>query len=73
MNPGVEKSYIENIVKIYGEAGARLFIQRKSPEFLTEGGVRQSYSISLKLLTSTLEDLFRNQDRTNKGLDIDGK
>ena len=47
-------------------------LHRESNEIPIRKGVRKGDTISPKLFTATLEDLFRNFDWSNRGVSING-
>ena len=47
-------------------------LHRESNEIPIRKGVRQDDTISPKLFTASLEDLFRNLDWSNRGVSISG-
>ena len=48
-------------------------LHKESEKIRIKRGVRQGDTISPKLVTATLESIFRRLNRENKGLKIDGE
>ena len=63
---GIDKGYIDALAEIQNGAStlANVILIRKA--------ARQCNTISPKLFTATLEDLFRNFDWSNRGVSING-
>ena len=70
---GIDPAYIATLTNIYREAQAVVNLHEVSPEFSTTKGVRQGDSISPKLFTATLENVFRKLSWEGKGLNINGE
>ncbi|XP_023221813.1 kinesin-like protein KIF21B [Centruroides sculpturatus] len=64
----IDKPYIETLANMYREAKAKVKIYDDTPEFPTTKGIRPGDSISPKLFTATLENVFRKIDWRNKAV-----
>ena len=70
---GVDEIYIRILQDIYHDGTATIKMHRESEKIPIKKGVRQGDTISPKLFTACLEDIFRNLDWDNKGLNINGE
>ena len=71
---GINETYINIIEDIYNEAEAKVHIEKQeSEEINILRGVRQGDSISPKLFTAAIQEVFKNSDLELRGLDIDGE
>ena len=69
---GIGKGYIDALAEIQSGASTVAKLHRESNEIPIRKGVRQGDTISPKLFTASLEDLFRNFDWSNRGVSITG-
>jgi endonuclease/exonuclease/phosphatase family metal-dependent hydrolase len=69
---GIESKYIKILKKIYDHSKARIQLETVGEEFRLERGVRQGDPLSPKLFSAVLEEIFRNLEFENKGLNING-
>jgi Reverse transcriptase (RNA-dependent DNA polymerase) len=72
-NQGISRRYINILNSIYSDATACVKLHKRSCKFPINKGVRQGDTISPKLFTATLEDLFRKLDWEEKGVPINGE
>ena len=73
-NQGIEDAYIKLLKDIYTNSSVTVTLQKeKSQKINVKRGVRQGDTISPKLFTATLEDIFRKINWDTKGLKIDGE
>ena len=71
-NIGINETYINIIEDIYNEAKAKVHIEKQeSEEINILRGVRQGDSISSKLFTAAIQEVFKNSDLELRGLAID--
>ena len=66
---GIEDEYIEIMKDIYGQLSDSTY-HKESDKIRIKRGVRQGDTISPKLLTATLESIFRRLNWENKGVKI---
>ena len=66
----MDKGYTDALAEVQNGASTVAMLHRESNENLIRKGVRQGDTISPKLFTATLEDLFRNFDWSNRGVSI---
>ena len=69
---GVEKGYIDCIAEIYNGGSTITTLHKESSEIPIRKGVRQGDTISPKLFTTTLEDVFRSLNWNDRGISING-
>ena len=69
---GIDKGYIDALAEIQIRASTVAKLHRESNEIPIRKGIRQGNTISPKLFTATLEDLFCNFDWSNCGVSING-
>ena len=67
---GIDKGYIDALAEIQNGVSTAAMLHRESNEILIRKGVRQGDTISPKLFTATLEDLFRNFDWSSRCVSI---
>ena len=73
-NIGINETYINIIEDIYTDATAKVHIEKEmSEEIKILRGVRQGDPISPKLFTATIEEVFKNCEIEERGIDIDGE
>ena len=73
-NIGINETYLNILKDMYTGATARIHIENQVSEVIEiQRGVRQGDSISPKLFTATMEEVFRQADLEQKGLIIDGE
>ena len=72
-NQGVEETYVQVLEDIYSNGTATIMLHKESEKIPIKKGVRQGDTISPKLFTACLEDIFRNLDWDNKGININGE
>ena len=71
---GINETYVNIIEDIYEEATARVHIENHVSETIhIARGVRQGDPISPKLFTTTIQEVFKNSDLEQRGLNIDGE
>ena len=70
---GIEKAYINILKKIYSKATATICLGKGKAKIKLERGVRQGDTISPKLFTAVLEEVFRKLDWSKKGIKINGE
>jgi hypothetical protein len=73
LKEGLEKKYIRVIAKIYSDNQAKIKLDQEGPAFTLLRGVKQGDPLSPKLFTRLLEQIFRQMDWHNRGIDIDGR
>lgn len=73
-NIGIEEGYICILEDIYTDATARIHIEKDvSKEVKIERGVRQGDTLSPKIFTAALEEVFKKSNLEEKGINIDGE
>ncbi len=70
---GVEAEYTNILKAIYKESKATVRMDGESKPFRVQRGVRQGDTISPKLFTAVLEDIFRSMDWQTQGININGE
>ena len=70
---GIEDVYIEILKDIYTDSSVTVHLHKESEKIRIKRGVRQGDTISPKLFTATLENIFRRLNWENKGVKIDGE
>ena len=70
---GVEPVYTTILKEIYKESKAVIRMEKESQPFKVNRGVRQGDTISPKLFTAVLEDVFRSLDWKEEGISINGE
>ena len=70
---GVDVQYINILKKIYKETNAVIKMEGESKPFQVRKGVRQGDTISPKLFTAVLEEIFRKLEWNERGIRIDGR
>ena len=68
---GIEDVYIEILKDIYTDISVTVHLHKESERIRIKIGVRQRDTISPKLLTATLESMFRRLNWENKGVKVD--
>ena len=69
---GIEKGYINALAEIYRQGYATTNLHKESDPIPIRKDVRQGDTISPKLFTASLEDVFRDLDWEAKGISING-
>jgi hypothetical protein len=69
----VDTSYVEVIKEIYDTATLQVKLHKLSNPVPVKRGVRQGDTISPKLFTSCLEDIFKLLDWSQRGVNINGE
>ena len=70
---GVEEPYVKVIEDIYNGSTASIRLHKMSNKISMEKGIRQGDTISPKLFTACLEEIFRRLNWENYGIKIDGE
>ena len=70
---GIELTYVNMIKNIYENCTSVIRLHKDSEPFQLQKGVRQGDTISPKLFTACLEEVFKQLDWEEKGLRIDGE
>lgn len=70
---GIEDIYIELLKEIYTESTVTVHLHKESDKIQIKRGVRQGDTISPRLFTATLENIFRSLDWEEKGIKINGE
>lgn len=70
---GIEQNYINVMWNIYKKSTTSLRLHRESERFHIQRGVRQGDTISPKLFTACLQEIFRTLDWEEKGININGE
>ncbi|GBP67407.1 Retrovirus-related Pol polyprotein from type-2 retrotransposable element R2DM; Endonuclease [Eumeta japonica] len=70
---GIPTVYINIIKSIYAKNKARIKLESLGETFKIERGVRQGDSLSPKLFSAVLENVFQKLHWNHYGLDIDGR
>ena len=73
---GVNERYVQLLEDIYTDANAKYFILKMMSEKLLtsrEGGVRQGDTISPKIFTTAMEDIFKKLNLQERGVKVDGE
>ena len=64
--------YMEILKVLYTDSSVTVYLHKESEKIRIKRGVRQGDTISPKLFTATLENIFRRLNWENKGVKIDG-
>lgn len=72
-NQGVGKRYIRIIKNIYKNSTTRLKLEKQGQQIKIGRGVRQGDPLSPKLFSAVLEEVFRQMEWENYGLNINGE
>ena len=72
-NQGIHRDYIRILEAIYNKGSAITKLDNRQIEIQIEKGVRQGDTISLKLFTACLENIFRELNWQDKGMMNDGE
>ena len=72
-NQGIELPYIHLLKNIYTNCTSTVALYRNKTQFEIRKGVRQGDTISPKLFTSCLEEIFHGINWSGKGINIDGE
>lgn len=72
-NQGIDHGYINILKEIYSGCTTEITIFEEPIKVPIERGVRQGDTISPKLFTAAMEDVFRKLDWENYGIPIDGE
>ena len=71
---GINKTYITILEDTYTGANARVHVDNQvSEEIPILRGMRQGDQISPKLFTATIQEMFKNAQIEEKGINIDGE
>ena len=70
---GIQKKYVRILAEIYSDNKAVIKTEKEGAQFNISRGVKQGDPISPKLFTCLLEQVFRQLEWQNQGIDIDGK
>ena len=70
---GIDEAYVQTLEDIYNDGSATIKLHKESKKIPIKKGVRQGDTISPKLFTATLEDIFRNLEWDNKGINVNGE
>lgn len=71
---GVNEGYVNILEDIYTNATARIHIENDVSEIINiERGVRQGDTISPKVFTTAMEEIFRKLDLEERGININGE
>ena len=71
---GVNEGYVKLLEDIYTNATAKIHIENDVSKVVNiERGVRQGDTISPKIFTTAMEDIFKKLDLQERGLNIDGE
>ena len=73
VSQGIELTYIHLLRDIYSNCTSTATLGENSIEINIKRGVRQGDTISPKLFTACLEQVFCNIDWKDKGINVDGK
>lgn len=71
-NQGIPIGYVTLLSNIYNKATANLKLQDKTEKFNIRKGVRQGDTISPKLFTAALEEVFKRLEWQERGINING-
>ena len=72
-NNGVNSAYTKVLRKIYSQSSATVPLNKGEAKIKICKGVRQGDTISPKLFTAVLEEIFKKLDWETKGLNINGE
>lgn len=72
-NQGIEEAYVRTLDHIYEGSTATIKLHKTSDKVPIEKGVRQGDTISPKLFTAVLEEIFRKLNWEKKGININGE
>ena len=72
-NQGIELPYIHLLKNIYTNCTSTIALNGNKTQFEIRKGVRQGDTISPKLFTSCLEEIFHGINWSGKGVNIDGE
>ncbi|KAJ2948735.1 hypothetical protein O0L34_g7995 [Tuta absoluta] len=72
-NQGVEHKYIRIMKNIYTGTTAKIKLEREGESIPIQRGVRQGDPLSPKLFSAVLEEVFRDIDWNNSGLNINSE
>lgn len=70
---GINRCYIDILREVYENCSARVQLETLGDEFTIKRGVRQGDPVSPKLFSAVLENIFRQLNWQNMGLNIDGR
>ena len=71
---GVNEGYVQLLEDIYTDATAKIHIENDvSRTIYIERGVRQGDTISPKIFTTAMEDIFKKLNLQERGLNVDGE
>ena len=73
ISQNINKTYVETLKFIYSNATSTFKLHNNSNKVPIRKGVRQGDTISPKLFTAVLEDIFRNLNWEDKGININGR
>ena len=71
---GINEGYVQLLEDIYTDATAKIHIENDvSKPINIERGVRQGDTISPKIFTAAMEDIFKKLNLQERGLNVDGE
>ncbi|NNK28772.1 MAG: reverse transcriptase family protein, partial [Flavobacteriaceae bacterium] len=73
INQGIETKYVQLIKEIYTNSSTTATLNNMKTKIKIKKGVRQGDTISPKLFTASLEEIFKHIDWENKGIKIQGE
>ena len=73
ISQNINKTYVETLKFIWSNATSTFKLHNNSNKVPIRRGVRQGDTISPKLFTAVLEGIFKNLNREDKGININGR